>query len=44
MVCDDELFQNNLKFLEILVFDEADRLIDQEYNDDLSKILEKLPK
>jgi len=28
MVSDDELFQSNLKFLEILVFDEADRLID----------------
>ena len=44
MVMEDDLFASNLKSLEILVFDEADRLIDQEYNDDLSKILEKLPK
>lgn len=34
----------NLKFLEILVFDEADRIIDTEYQDDLSAILEVLPK
>lgn len=33
-----------MKTVEVLVFDEADRLVDTEYNDDLSKILESLPK
>ncbi len=37
-------FCDNLKFLEILVLDEADRLVDQEFNENLRNILDKLPK
>lgn len=34
----------NLKCLEVLVLDEADRMIETEYQEDLSGILEVLPK
>ena len=41
---ESQQFKDGLKSLEVLTFDEADRLVDFEYKDELTKILEYLPK
>ena len=39
---ESQQFKDGLKSLEVLTFDEADRLVDFEYKDELTKILENL--